>query len=146
VDTPDFARLGTAHPFFGKPVNGCDLFHGTKKDTVASIMQNGFDDHFFSPSSYFGACASFADDSGLAMSFVDWYSGHMLVCNVILGNMDDTHYQAPIESPLGRDFRPAPGVDSLKGRVKFGSWLRQAEYLVYRFGQCKPTYLLRFDH
>jgi hypothetical protein len=146
VDTPDFARLGTAHPFFGKPVNGYDLFHGTKKDAVPSIMQNGFDDHFFSPSGYFGAGASFADDPGLSMSFVDASPSHMFVCNVILGNMDDTHYQAPIESPLGRDFRPAPGVDSMKGRVNFGSLLRQAEYIVYRFGQCKATYLLRFDH
>ncbi len=127
-------------------MNGFDLFHAAQADTVASIMQNGFDDHFFNPGGYFGAGAYFADDPGLSMSFVDASPSHMFVCNVILGNMDDTHYQAPIESPLGRDFRPAPGVDSMKGRVNFGSLLRQAEYIVYRFGQCKATYLLRFEH
>jgi len=39
-------------------------------------------------------------------------------------------------------------VDSIKGKVTYGSWLRQSElqYIVYRFGQCKATYLLRFDH
>jgi hypothetical protein len=146
VDTPDFARLGAAHPFFGKPVNGCDLFHGTKQDAVPLIMQNGFDDHFFNPGGYFGAGAYFADDPGLSMSFVDASPSHMFVCNVILGITNDTHHTTPLQSPLGRDFRPALGVDSMKGRVNFGSFVRQSEYIVYRFGQCKATYLLRFDH
>jgi hypothetical protein len=146
VDTPEFAKLGTAHPFFGKAVNGFDLFHGTKKDAVPSIMQNGFDDHFFNPGGYFGAGAYFADDPGLSMSFVDASPSHMFVCNVILGITNDTHFSTPLQSPLGRDFRPAQGVDSMKGRVNFGSFVRQAEYIVYRFGQCKATYLLRFDH
>ncbi len=146
VDTPAFKQQGKAHPFFGKPVNGYDLFHGTAKDAVPSIMQNGFDDHFFNPGGFFGAGAYFADDPGLSMSFVDSSPSHMFVCNVILGNMNDTHYNTPMTSPLGRDFRPAHGVDSMKGRIEFGSYLRQAEYIVYRFGQCKATYLLRFDH
>ena len=62
VDTDAFKQQGTAHPSFGMPINGFDLFHGTKKDAVPSIMQNGFDDHFFNPAGYFGAGAYFADD------------------------------------------------------------------------------------
>ena len=146
VDSPAFKQQGTAHPFFGKPVNGFDLFHGTKKDAVPSIMQNGFDDHFFNAGGYFGAGAYFADDPGLSMSFIDSSPSHMFVCNVILGNMNDDKYRNAISSALGRDFRPGHGVDSMKGRITYGGTLRQAEYIVYRFGQCKATYLLRFDH
>ena len=139
-------RQGKDHPMFGKPVNGFDLFHGTKKDAVPSIMQSGFDDHFFNPNGFFGAGAYFADDPGLSMSFVDSSPSHMFVCSVVLGVTNEEHYHKPLNSALGRDFRPAHGIDSMKGRVNFGSWLRQAEYIVYRFGQCKATYLLRFDH
>ena len=147
VDTESFKQLGEAHPFFGKPVNECDLFHGTKKENVPSIMQNGFDDHFFNPSGYFGAGAYFADDPGLSMSFIELSSpSHMFVCNVILGVVNDEHFDPPLDNPLGRDFRPRVGVDSMKGRVNFTGWIRQTEYIVYRFGQCKATYLLRFDH
>jgi hypothetical protein len=96
----------------------------------------------------FGGGAYFADDPGLSMSYLDTGSteGHMFVCNVILGNMDDSHFRNPISSALGQGFRPQLGVDSIKGRCVIGSILRQAEYIVYRFGQCKPTYLLVFDH
>jgi hypothetical protein len=146
VDTPEFRQQKEAHPFFGKVVNDFDLFHGTGKHAVPSIMQNGFDDHFFNPDGYFGTGAYFADDPGLSMSFVDAAPSHMFVCHVILGRTNDDHYRTPIDSRLGRDFRPAHGVDSIKGRINLGSYLRQAEYIVYRFGQCKATYLLRFDH
>ena len=146
VDTPAFKQQGKAHPFFGRPVNGYDLFHATSKDAVPNVMQNGFDDHFFNPGGFLGGGAYFADDTGLTMSFVDASPSHIFVCSAILGNRDDTHFNTPLDSPLGRDFRPAHGVDSMKARITFGSYLRQAEYIVYRFGQCKPTYLLRFDH
>jgi hypothetical protein len=39
VDTPEFEK----HPSFGKPVNGRDLFHGTKSHAYGSIVRNGFD-------------------------------------------------------------------------------------------------------
>jgi hypothetical protein len=146
VDSEAFKQQGRSHPMFGKPVNGFDLFHGTKKDAVPSIMQNGFDDHFFNPNGYFGAGAYFADDPALSMSFVDSSPSHMFVCNVALGVTNDTHYHTPRTTQLGADFRPPHGVDSIKGRITYGGWLRQAEYIVYRFGQCKATYLLRFDH
>ena len=135
------------HPFFGKAVNGHDLFHGTGKDAVPSIMQNGFDDHFFNPTGFFGAGAYFADDPGLSMSFLKdgKAPGHMFVCNVILGVQDKTHHDTPLHKQLGTDFRPPKGIDSMLGRVNFGSYLRQSEYIVYRCGQCKATYLLRFD-
>ncbi len=143
VDSPGFSE---AHPSFGKPVNGHDMFHGTGKDVVPSIMQNGFDDHFFNPGGYFGAGAYFADDPGLSMSFVKDNPAYMFVCHVILGKQDSQHHATPLQSPLGRDFRPAIGIDSMLGRVNFGSYIRQSEYIVYRFGQCRATYLLRFDH
>ena len=38
VDTEAFKQQGRDHPMFGKPANGFDLFHGTKKDAVPSIM------------------------------------------------------------------------------------------------------------
>ena len=117
VDTDEFKQQGTAHPNFGKPVNGFDLFHGTKKDAVPSIMQNGFDDHFFNPAGYFGAGAYFADDPGLSMSFIDASPSHMFVCNVTMGNTDETHWHKPRDSPLGRDYRPPHGIDSVKGRI-----------------------------
>ncbi len=144
VDVPGFS---ISHPSFGKPVNGFDLFHGTKKDAVSSIMTNGFDDHFFNPEGYFGAGAYFADDPGLSFSYLGGGNpGHMFVSSVILGNTDDQHWHAPLDRPLGTDFRPAKGVDSLKGRIHFPPFgVRQSEYIVYRFGQCKATYLLRFD-
>jgi len=146
VDSEAFKQQGRGHPMFGKPVNGFDLFHGTKKDAVPSIMQNGFDDHFFNPNGYFGAGAYFADDPALSMSFVDSSPSHMFVCNVALGTTNDEHYGTPRTTALGADFRPPHGVDSIKGRITYSGILRQAEYIVYRYGQCKATYLLRFDH
>jgi hypothetical protein len=153
VDTQEFAKLGKAHPSFGKPVNEYDLFHGAKKyvfyEQFRSILQNGFDGHYFKSTGMFGEGAYFADDPSLSMvhfgsSLLN--EGHMFVCNVILGNMDDTHYQTPLHISLGDDFRPNLGVDSIKGRTWMGGDSRQAEYIVYRFGQFKATYLLVFDH
>ena len=152
VDTQEFVQQQDKHPSFGRPVNGSDLFHGTKRDAYGSIVRNGFDDHYFKSGGMFGGGAYFADDPGLSMGYLDEkknpspVEGHMFVCNVILGNMDDSHYRTPIHSSIGADFRPPLGVDSIKGRIWWGSILRQAEYIVYRFGQCKPTYLLVFDH
>jgi hypothetical protein len=146
VDTEAFKQQGRDHPMFGKPENGFDLFHGTKKDAVPSIMQNGFDDHWFNPDGYFGAGAYFADDPALSMSFIDSSPSHMFVCNVALGVTNEEHFHTPRTTKLGRDFRPPHGVDSIKGRITHGGWLRQAEYIVYRFGQSKAAYLLRFDH
>lgn len=149
VDSPEFS---TQHKYFGKPKNGFDLFHGTDKDAASGIVKNGFDDHFFSAEGFFGAGAYFADDPGLSFSYFskDDPSArpnpcHLLVCSVALGNMDDQHWHTPLHKKLGRDFRPAKGVDSLKGRIYYNSYLRQSEYIVYRFGQCKATYLLRLD-
>ena len=132
VDTDEFKQQLTAHPNFGKPVNGFDLFHGTKKDAVPSIMQNGFDDHFFNPDGYFGAGAYFADDPGLSMSFIDASPSHMFVCNVILGNTDETHYKTPRNSTLGRDFRPPHGVDSVKGRITYVSTFPHCFFVTIR--------------
>ncbi len=151
VDTQEFVQGQGTHRSFGQPVNGCDLFHATKRDAYASIVRNGFDDHYFKSTGMFGGGAYFADDPGLSMTYLDEKKnpieeGHMFVCSVILGNMDDSHFRNPISSALGQGFRPPLGVDSIKGRCVFGSILRQAEYIVYRFGQCKPTYLLVFDH
>ena len=136
-------KFSEAHPSFGRPVNGHDLFHGTKQDCVPAIIQNGFDDHFFNPEGYFGAGAYFADDPGLSMTYVDDSpkAGYMFVCSVILGVTDSSHHDTPLDDPLGTDFRPDKGVDSIKGRVTYGSWLRQSEYIVYRFGQCKASSL-----
>jgi hypothetical protein len=49
VDSEAFKQQGRNHPIFGKPVTGFDLFHGTDKIDLLSIMQNGFDDLFFNP-------------------------------------------------------------------------------------------------
>jgi hypothetical protein len=146
VDSEAFKQQGRSHPMFGKPVNDSDLFHAAKKDAVPSIMQDGFSDDYLKSSGYFGAGAYFHDDPGLSMSFVDSSPSHLFVCSVVLGVTNDEHYLRPLTSALGADFRPPHGVDSIKGRISYGGMLRQAEYIVYKSGTCKATYLLRFDH
>jgi hypothetical protein len=48
---------------------------------------------------------------------------------------------------MGEGFFPTHGYNSVKGRVQLSGWAhpRENEYIVYRYGQAKPKYLLRFD-
>ena len=134
------------HPFFGKPVNGCDLFYGSRRDELPNIIQKSFDEYFHQPAGYFGCGAYFQDDTGLSMSFVDQDIGCIFVCSAILGVQDASHWRNPLDVALSRDFRPEKGIHSILGRVNVFGSARQSEYIVYRPEQCKPVYLLVFRH
>jgi hypothetical protein len=70
----------------------------------------------------------------------------IFVCSVLLGNVDNRS-GTPIEQPLGPDFFPGHGYHSVKGRIWYGNppTVRQNEYIVYRYGQARIRYMLRFD-
>ena len=127
---------------FGKPVNGFDLFQGVMNREESITMQTAFLKQFSEEGMYFGSGAYFNDDP--ATSFAYSHRQSIFVSSVILGVVNDTHYHTPVSTPIcARSFKP--DVDSLKGRVLYCSTLKGTDYVVYRFGQCKPTYWLRFE-
>ena len=127
------------------------LFHGTDDTVVEPILRGGFDDRFWRSSGYFGRGAYFADDPNLSVSFTKAPPGggprSIFVCSVLLGRVDDRSAN-PISQPMGADFYPGAGFNSVKGRIQHGAppTLREMEYIVYRYGQAKPRYLIRFDY
>jgi hypothetical protein len=141
---------------FQKTIGGGDvneqlLFHGTDDSVVEAILRGGFDDRFWKASGYFGRGAYFADDPNLSVGYTKAPPGggprSIFICSVILGRVDDRSAN-PITKAMGPDFYPAVGFNSVKGRIQYGTppTLREMEYIVYRYGQAKPLYLLRFDY
>lgn len=132
-------ELGTA------AINERDLYHGT--GAVREILNYGFDDHYWNSSGYFGRGAYFADDPNLSAVFApESPSGHraIFICEVLLGTQLDES-GTPISTPKGPEFFPPVGYDSVKGRIVKGGTLREMEYIVYRFRQARPKYLLKFS-
>ena len=127
------------------------LFHGTDNAVVEAILRGGFDDRFWKSSGYFGRGAYFADDPNLSIKYTSSPAGgglrSIFVCSVLLGRIDDRS-QNPISKPLGADFYPGVGFNSVQGRIMHGSppTLREMEYIVYRYGQAKPRYLIRLEY
>jgi hypothetical protein len=68
------------------------------------------------------------------------------VCSVLLGRQQDLS-ATPITDRLGADFFPDKGFSSVKGRIAHGAngGPREMEYIVYRYGQARPKYMLRFN-
>ena len=64
--------------------------------------------------------------------------------DVLLGKQKDWSAK-PLQNPLGADFFPEVGYNSVKGCIVYNGVLREMEYIVYRYGQAKPRYLLRFN-
>eukprot|EP00667_Euglena_gracilis_P000144 EG_transcript_144 len=125
-----------------KDPNVRELFHGTKEPAARSILHSGFDDHCWNAGGYFGRGAYFADDPSLSKTFSD---GHFFVCDVSLGRQDTRYHKnggTPTQSPLGANFFPQQGCHSLLGNIlRLGS-LRANEYVVYRYGQALPKFLI----
>ena len=125
--------------------NELKLFHGTKKDAVKSIIHGGLDDRFWNSSGMFGAGAYHADDPNLSLSFTSPSNPRTIfVCKVLLGKIYDLSAQ-PISAALGSGFRVPVGYNSVKGRIIYGGNLREMEYIVYRYGQTQPLYMIKFD-
>lgn len=105
----------------------------------------GFDDHYWNPGGYFGRGAYFADDPNLSAGFVGATNPRtMFVCSVLLGRQQDKS-ATPLTTPLGAAFYPDKGYDSVKGCIIYNGTQREMEHIVYRYGQAKPRYMLRFD-
>jgi len=135
----EFERAGAA--------NERDLFHGTDDAAVQPILSGGFDDHYWKATGFFGRGAYFADDPNLSVSFTGGTNPRTLfVCSVLLGKVQDLS-DTPIATPKGPTFFPDVGNHSVKGRIMYGTppTIRQMEYIVYRYGQAKPKYMLRFN-
>ncbi len=132
------------------PNERTELFHGTRQDAVDAILRSGFDDKFWNGGGFFGRGAYFADDLNLSVSFTEPTNPRTIfVCEVLMGKVDDRS-GTPITTPLGETFNNtelAGGFDSVNGRIMYGSppTMRQKEYIVYRVGQARIKYMLRFN-
>ena len=95
---------------------------------------------------FFGRGMYFADDPNLSHGFTDPKGADhrvIFVCSVLLGRQHDRS-STPISTPLGADFFPAIGYDSVKGRIVYNGTLREMEYIVYRYGQARIKYVLHY--
>eukprot|EP00047_Mylnosiga_fluctuans_P009655 m.12416 g.12416 ORF g.12416 m.12416 type:complete len:2363 (-) comp2729_c0_seq1:86-7174(-) len=127
--------------------NELELFHGTKDNAIQPILKGGFDDHFWKSTGYFGRGAYFADDPSLSAGFTEQTNPRTIfVCSVLLGRQQDLS-ATPLTKAKGADFFPDHGYNSVKGCIQYNNSnkIREMEYIVYRYGQAKPLYMLRFD-
>jgi hypothetical protein len=134
----------------GDPNEKEELFHGTKEDAVNAILRNGFDDKFWNAGGFFGRGAYFADDPNLSNAFTGPANPRTIfVCSVLMGKVDD-RTGTPITAPMGETFNNttlANGFDSVNGHIYYGNppTRREKEYIVYRLGQARIKYMLRYN-
>ncbi|CAF0951177.1 unnamed protein product [Rotaria sp. Silwood1] len=129
-DTYEAMKKIIARECKGNP-NERKLYHGTKGDAIHGIVEDGFDDRFFSPTGAWGHGAYFADDPRKSHNYtaanstnqtgVIFYSKVTLGKESIMNQKDNKLTSAP------------KGFHSVQGTV-----FSYREYIVYRYAQALP--------
>ncbi|CAF0873800.1 unnamed protein product [Adineta ricciae] len=130
-DTYEAIKKMIAKECQGANPNEQKLFHGTKVNGMRGILENGFDDRFFSSAGAWGAGAYFADDPRKSHNYTKPEGSDqtrvMFYNKVALG-------KESIEAKTKNDLAAAPkGCHSVRGTE-----FKYTEYIVYRFGQALP--------
>ena len=109
------------------------MFHGTKsKEGADGIKESGFDSRFYVTNCYYGRGAYFAEDPMKSHGYTG--SGplrYMFVVNVALGKQEE------LKQAANNKTGPKHGYHSIYGIA--GS---AKEYVIDRFGQAKPLFLI----
>jgi hypothetical protein len=120
----------------GGDANEVVLMHGTKPESVKSIMDKGFDNRYWSSTGNHGHGAYFADNPAKANAYAEAPGERcMFLAKVSLGNPERT-------KTLDRTrLSPKVGYQSVIFDVDPPKF---KEYIVYRYGQVKPHALIRY--
>lgn len=112
------------------------LFHGSSAEGIQGIKEFGFDSRYFNRSGYYGRGAYFADVPEKSDDYSQRNADgvkQMLIVKVALGT------QEVLNNADNDKLGPSKGYHSILGQAG-----KHNEYIIERWGQAKPMYLISY--